>query len=188
MMLLLLSILTSFITNLENNTLISDCVLSVSSDKSQSFSYPGSVVMQGDKFSLSMLGIEAAYDGKTLYMYSEDTDELTLTSPTEEELQQTNPLCFARALAKVSRIEEKTTSSGNIMISLYPNDISAGIMHVTLTLDKEGKLPLSIEIKEADKSSRLTFVEPVIKTDNKNDSNANRFIIEKEGAFLNDLR
>ena len=38
--------------------------------------YPGTIVMCGDKFRLEMFALEAAYDGKTMYMYSGETDEL----------------------------------------------------------------------------------------------------------------
>lgn len=188
MLLLILGILTSFLTGLEQSTLSSDCVLTISSEQSQDFSYPGSVVMEGDKFRLSILGMEAAYDGTTMYMYSEDTQELTLTNPTEQELQQINPLRFAKALAAVSRVEEKQAKNGNQVVTLYPNELSAGIMRVTLTLDKAGKLPVSIEVKEANQSSRLVFVEPILSPITSHHSPLTSFSLEKPGAFLNDLR
>lgn len=183
-MTLLLSVLTSFLLSLEQNVLSSECVLSISSEESQPFSYPGSVVLEGDKFLLSMLDIEAAYDGSTLYVYSEDTEELTLSNPTAEELMQTNPLRFAKALAEVSRVEEKTLANGTKVVTLYPNDLSAGIVRVTLTVDKEGKMPVSIEIKEADKTSRLTFIEPSLSAA----PSSNTYQLDKPNAFLNDLR
>ncbi len=184
MMTLLLSVLTSFLLSLEQNVLSSECVLSISSEQSQPFSYPGSVVLEGDKFLMSMLDIEAAYDGTTLYVYSEDTEELTLSNPTQEELLQTNPLRFAKALAEVSRVEEKTSANGNQIITLYPNDLSVGIVRVVLTLDKEGKVPVSIEIKEADKTSRLTFIGPTLSSA----PSSNMYNLDKPNAFLNDLR
>lgn len=184
MFLFILSILTSFLANIEKTTLSSDCVLTVSSEQSQDFSYPGTIVLEGDKFSLEMFGIEAAYDGQTMYMYSDDTQELTLTNPTEEDLLQTNPLRFAKALAEVSRIEEKQTKNGNKEVTLYPNELRAGILRVTLTLDKEGKLPVSIEIKEADKSSRLVFIDPNYLSP----SSLQDYTIRKPDAFINDLR
>ena len=184
MVAIIISILTSFLSSLSSSTLTSDCVLSISSEQSHPFSYPGSVVLEGDKFLISMLNMEMAYDGRTLYIYSEDTEELTLTTPTEEELMQTNPLRFAKALVEVSRVEEKTLTTGNKVVTLYPNDLSAGVVRVTLTLDKEGKLPISIEIKEADKTSRLTFIEPTLSSA----PSANRYQLDKPNAFLNDLR
>lgn len=187
---ILLSILTSFFLSLEQNVFSSDCVLSVSSEQSQPMFFPGSVVMEGDKFCLSILGMEVAYDGSTMYMYSDNTQELTLTKPSEEDLQQTNPLRFAKALAEVSRVEEKTTKSGNQVITLYPNDISVGIMRVVLTLNKEGKLPVSIEIKEANQVSLLSFTNPILSSRASREKGGKNlsYKIDKPNAFLNDLR
>lgn len=184
MVAIIVGILTSFLSSISSSTLTSECVLSISSEQSQPFSYPGSVILEGDKFLLSMLGIEAAYDGSTLYVYSEDTEELTLSNPTEEELMQTNPLRFAKALAEVSRVEERTLNNGSKIVTLYPNDLSAGIVRVALTIDKDGQLPISIEIKEADKTSRLTFIEPTLGSS----PSANIYKLDKPNAFLNDLR
>lgn len=185
MVAVIVGILTSFLSSISSSTLKSDCVLSISSEQSQPFSYPGSVVLEGDKFLLSLLDIEAAYDGTTLSVYSDDTEELTLSHPTEEELLQTNPLRFAKALAEVSRVEEKTAANGNQVVTLYPNDLSAGIVRVTLILNREGKMPLSIEVKEVDKLSLLTFTNPALSS---NPNPPISFTIEKPDAFLNDLR
>lgn len=187
MLLVLLGILTSFLGELEKSTLSSDCVLTVSSEQSQDFSYPGSVVIEGDRFALSMFDMEVAYDGQTLYMYSSDSQELTLSHPGEEELQQTNPLRFAKALVNVSRVEEKESKSGNQVVTLYPNDLSAGVVRFTLVLDEAGKLPVSIEIKEVNKSSRLVFVTPHLSSVTR-PSPDSRFQLSKPEAFLNDLR
>ena len=70
LILTILTILSSFLTNLETKTLQSDFTVTVSEEVNAPMNYPGSLVMQGDRFRLSMFDIEAAYDGKTLYMYS----------------------------------------------------------------------------------------------------------------------
>lgn len=185
-MFLLLSILASFLSSLDTCTLRTDCVLTLSSNASQPFSYPGSLVMKGSCFRLDMLGYEVAYDGSTFYLYSDDTQELTLTSPTEEELMQINPLLFAKALVSVSRVEEKTATDGTHIVNLYPNDLSAGIVRVSLVIDKEGLYPLSLEIKEADKSSRLVFHHPTSDTGHQTPDTI--FVLSKPDVFLNDLR
>ena len=184
MFLVILGILTSFLSEIEKCTLTSDCVFTISSEQSQDFSYPGSVIMEGDKFYLNILGIEAAYDGETMYMYSDDMQELTLSNPSEEELQQTNPIRFAKALAEVSRIEEKVAKNGKREVILYPNDLSMGVLRVALTLDQNGKLPVFVEIREINKLSRLVFVDPQITSSH----SLHSFTLNKPDAFLNDLR
>ena len=89
LLLTILTILSSFLTNLETKTLQSDFVVTVAEEVSAPMNYPGALTMHGQCFKLSMFNIEAAYDGKTMYMYSPETDELTLSTPTEQELIRT---------------------------------------------------------------------------------------------------
>lgn len=184
-MVFILSILTSFLVNIEGGTLSSDCVLTISSEQSQSLSYPGSFVMNGDKFRFVMMGYEAVYDGSTLYFYSDDTQELTLSNPTKDELQQLNPLLFAKALMTASRVEEKKANDGKHIITLYPDNLAAGITKLVLTLEKDGKKPVSVEVKEVNQTSRLVFLHPTLTSDTTPNTS---FVLDKPSAFLNDLR
>ena len=89
---IILSVLSSFLANLETKTLQSDYVVTVNDNMTSPINYPGTITMSGNLFKLDMFNLEAAYDGKTMYMYSPETDELTLSNPTEQELIETNPL------------------------------------------------------------------------------------------------
>ena len=126
--------------------------------------------------------MEAAYDGSTLYMYSEDTEELTLTTPSEEELTQANPFLYAQALLPVCKQIEKTMGE-NTQITLTPNDTSAGISKFVLRVVTTTVLPISAEIHEADGKITTLRLTKAQYTDT-----IPMFVIEKEGALVNDLR
>ena len=128
--------LDSFLQTLADHTLRSDFVISISEDASQPMNYPGTITMRGDRFTLEMFDMEAAFDGKTLYVYSATTDELTLSTPTEQELMEANPFRYAQALSKVCTITEQPTAQQALTITLTPNDQSAGIQRFTLTLSR----------------------------------------------------
>lgn len=104
------STLDSFLQTLSQNTLHSDFVITISEGASQPMNYPGTITMRGDRFTLEMFDIEAAYDGKTLYVYSATADELTLSTPTEQELMEANPFLYAQALSKVCTITEQPST------------------------------------------------------------------------------
>ena len=110
--------------------------------------------MQGDKFSLEMMDIKAAYDGKTMYIYSGQTDELTLSNPTEQELLEANPFRYAKALVDVCNIVEKA-SGDNTLITLTPKDQSIGINRFVLTVRTADLMPLQVDIKEGRKTTTL---------------------------------
>lgn len=173
--------LDSFLQTLSENTLHSDFVITISEGASQPMNYPGTITMRGDRFTLEMFDMEAAYDGKTLYVYSATTDELTLSTPTEQELMEANPFLYAQALSKVCTITEQSTTT-NITITLTPNDQTAGIQRFTLRIQKDTMLPQSIEIKEGKQLTTLRLTNPTYTT------NIPSFILTKPDAFLNDLR
>lgn len=160
-LLTILTILSSFLTNLETKTLQSDFTITVAEEVNAPMNYPGELSMHGSCFKVEMFNIEAAYDGKTMYMYSPETDELTLTNPTEQELLESNPLLYAKALVPVCNIVERTSQDGSqTIVTLTPKDQSIGINRFVLKIRNSDLMPLSVEIKEGKKTSTLKMKEP----------------------------
>ena len=142
-LLTILTILSSFLTNLETKTLQSDFTITVAEEVNAPMNFPGEIIMQGNKFRLEMMEIEAAYDGKTMYMYSSETDELTLSNPTEQELLEANPFLYAKALVDVCNISEKASQDGSqTIVTLTPKDQTIGINRFTLHVRNEDLMPL----------------------------------------------
>lgn len=179
---IILTILSSFLTNLETKTLQSDFTVTVSEEVNAPMNYPGTIVMSGRCFRLEMFSIEAAYDGKTLYMYSPETDELTLSNPTEEELLESNPLLYAKALVPVCNVTERTSGEQTI-ITLTPQDQSIGINRFVLKIRTADLMPLKVEIKEGKKSTILKFKEPQFIT-----TRQEYKITPDKDTYVNDLR
>lgn len=183
LLLITLTILQSLLATLEQKTLLSEFTLSISADAAvQPMSYTGELRMHGKQFTLQMLGLEAAYDGQTLYMYSEDSEELTLSTPTEEELVQTNPFLYAQALLPVCQYSEQTVGN-HTEATLLPNDLNAGISKFILHIQTTTLLPLSAVIHETDgKTTILQLTHPQYT------ELPTSFQLEKTDAYVNDLR
>lgn len=180
----ILTVLSSFLTNLETKTLQSDFTVTVSEEVNAPMNYPGTIVMHGDKFRLEMFGLEAAYDGKTMYMYSGETDELTLSHPTEQELLEANPFLYAKALVNVCNTTERATSDGKqTIITLTPKDQSIGINRFVLRVRNSDMIPLQVEIKEGKKITTLKLTNPAFV------SKQPAYIITPEqDMYVNDMR
>ena len=177
-----LTILQSLFSTLEQKTLQSDFSITITQEQTQPMTYAGTLAMRDQKFALEFFGIEAAYDGQTLYMYNEDAEELTLSTPTQEELIQTNPFLYAKALLPLCEYAEKAVGD-KTQITLTPRDQSLGIHKFVLRLVTATLLPLSAEIHEADsKLTTLKLNHPEYKNE------CPKFSIEKPEAFINDLR
>ena len=186
LILTILTILSSFLTNLETKTLQSDFTVTVSEEVNAPMNYPGWIIMQGDKFRLEMMDIEAAYDGKTMYMYTGKTDELTLTNPTEQELLEANPFRYAKALVPVCHVTEKPANDGKqTIITLTPKDQSIGINRFVLKVRNEDLMPLSVELKEGKKLTTLKLKEPKFIPTNPDYI----FVLKpSKNTFVNDMR
>lgn len=182
LLIITLTILQSLFSTLEQKTLQSDFSITITQEQTQPMTYAGTLAMRDQKFALEFIGIEAAYDGQTLYMYSEDTEELTLSTPTEEELIQTNPFLYARALLPLCEYAEKAVGD-KTQITLTPRDQSLGINKFVLRLVTTTLLPVSAEIHESDgKVTTFRLNNPEYKNE------CPKFSIEKPEAFINDLR
>lgn len=185
LLLIILTVLQSLLATLEQKTLVSDFTMTYTQSpiaNSQPMTYTGDLAMHGKQFKLSMFTMDAAYDGNTLYMYSEDTEELSLSTPTEEELMQTNPFLYAQALLPVCQYAEKLVGNKTQM-TLTPNDQSAGIAKFVLRVETATLLPTNVEIHETDGKLTTLRLNNAHYTDE-----TPSFTIEKEGAFINDLR
>lgn len=182
LLIITLTILQSLFSTLEQKTLQSDFSITITQEQTQPMTYAGTLAMRDQKFALEFIGIEAAYDGQTLYMYSEDTEELTLSTPTEEELIQTNPFLYARALLPLCEYAEKAVGD-KTQITLTPRDQSLGINKFVLRLVTTTLLPVAADIHESDgKVTTLRLNNPEYKNE------CPKFSIEKPEAFINDLR
>ena len=190
LLLIILTVLQSLFAMLEQKTLVSDFTMTYTQSpiaNSQSpITYTGNLAIHGKQFKLSMFNIDAAYDGNTLYMYGEELEELTLSTPTEEELVQTNPFLYAQALLPVCQYAEKAIGD-KTQITLTPTspiaDSSMPITKFVLRVVTATLLPTTIEIHEDDGKTTTLRLNNAHYTDE-----APSFTIEKEGAFINDLR
>jgi hypothetical protein len=182
LLIITLTILQSLFSTLEQKTLQSDFTLTISQSPNSPITYTGTLAMRDQRFALEFFGIEAAYDGETLYMYSEDTEELTLSTPTEEELVQTNPFLYARALLPLCEYAERVLGD-KTQITLTPRDQSLGISKFVLRLVTSSLLPVSAEIHESDgKLTTLRLTAPEYS------DLVPSFTLTKPEAFINDLR
>lgn len=174
--------LDAFFRQMETQTLQADFVLTVSEDAAQPMNYPGTITMRGERFALAMFDMEAAYDGSTLYIYSESTDELTLSTPTQQELTEANPFLYARALADVCTVSERAAQDGqSTTIVLTPKDQSAGIQKFTLVV--KNNVPQKVTVKEGGKQTVLVLKKPAFLP-----AAGSTFRLEQPDAFVNDLR
>ena len=117
-------------------------------------------------------------------MYSAETDELNLTSPTDRELIESNPFLFALEMAQQCEVTERASSDGKqTIITLVPREETLGINRFVLKVQNGTLLPLQVEVREGTKTSTLTLMGPSFITTEP------KYVLEpEETTFVNDLR
>ena len=121
---------------------------------------------------------------RTLALFSEETDELTLSTPTHAELLEINPVLFARQLQRLSTVRFNASNKDNkrYLIDLVPNNQETGIRKFSIKLRKGSLIPEEITVNESSTTTTIRFSEATF------DTMMPSFVISKPGAFVNDLR
>jgi len=171
-----------FLKKIDAQTLSANVSLAINDGKGQ-MNYAGKIRMLGSRFFLSMPGTEAAYDGKTFYLYTEDTDELSLSTPEYDELLEANPVLFAKELRKKATIRFASSKNADqYILEFIPQNQQAGVQKFVLKLRKSDLVPLEITVREGKQTTTVKF------TAAQYSSATSSFVIKREGAYINDLR
>lgn len=110
------------------------------------YSFDGRIITEGDKFVIETPQAKIWYNGQIQWTYSSEINEVNITEPTDEELQQVNPLAIISSLSHDYSIKlVKQTSTVNV---IELNSMRAGIYikRAVLELNKTNNLPTKISL------------------------------------------
>lgn len=100
----------------------------------------GSIVMQGPKYKLTVPGYEIVCDGKTLWSYVKETNEVNVTeyAPDEDEITPGNIFSVWKNGYKYILLGEFKNKTGQMVqtIDLEPDDITREVVKVRMIVNK----------------------------------------------------
>ena len=112
----------------------------------------GTIQLKGEKFVLKTTDIVTWFDGKTQWSYVAKNDEVNVSNPTQEELQQINPYTFLYMYQKEFSYKLGTmdTFHGKALwvVVLTAKDKAQDLERITLYVTKEGYEPLYILLQQ----------------------------------------
>lgn len=110
----------------------------------------GSLTLCGDKFIMSSPNLKVWYDGKTQWSYMVVQEEVNVTEPTADELQQINPLIILQKFKNTyTPSVVKSTTAGTNKIKLTSKTKNADIRSAIVTINSSTHLPSAISITMA---------------------------------------
>lgn len=106
----------------------------------------GSIISAGDKFHIYSADLSIWYDGRTQWSYTPASNEVCISEPTAEELQQINPFAIISAFRKAYKGSLLKSAAGTYKIQLLPIDNRAAIRKVVVTMNATTYYPSKIEL------------------------------------------
>ncbi len=111
----------------------------------------GYLLLKGEKFKLSVAGVDTYFDGKTEYVYMPESAEVTVSEPGKEEVKKINPILVLTSYKsgyKMLHIGE-TTDNGKAVeiVELYPEDRKSPYARLSISVDKSSMQPHAIKLQ-----------------------------------------
>ena len=183
-------IIDKSLSTLNNTTIKTNFELSVNEkNKLNSQSNNGVFTMKGQKFFLDMTNTKIWFDGKTQWSYLLQTEEVSITEPTEEELSLINPLAILKRYSAKSKLSfSKNKSNDNYIIDMAPKSEKDDFNKIEVQIDKKNNQLKSIKMIAKNGITTLLNLSNYQKDIN---VSADYFKFDKtqcKGAYINDLR
>ena len=147
----------------------------------------GGIIMQKNKFVNLIEGTKTWYNGKTMWTYVKENDEVTITEPEGNEMMTNNPYYFINSYSKEYNAVLISSAGKLYELKLTPKKNGDDVKHVTLKLLKTSYQPVSLNIVM--KNSQMEIVLNSYKT--KNSFKSSSFTFDKTkypDAEIIDLR
>lgn len=118
----------------------------------------GMIQLKGEKFVLKTSDIITWFDGKTQWSYVTRNDEVNVSNPTQEELQQINPYTFLYMYQQgfSYKLGATGTYRGKAVweVVLTARDKKRELEHITLFVTKDTYEPLYISLQQRGQQTR----------------------------------
>ena len=118
----------------------------------------GTLLLKGNQFYLNSGGIQSWFDGKTQWSYVTKNDEVNVSNPTQEELQQINPYTFLYMYQKgfSYKLGATKTFRGKSVweVVLTARDKKQELERITLFVTKDTYEPLYILLQQRGQQTR----------------------------------
>lgn len=149
----------------------------------------GMFTLKGNKFVLEMDETKAWFDGKTQWAYVAESNEVSITEPTVDEIASINPLAILAGYKAKSNVRfSKTKSAQSHIIELMPKNKNNDFSKITVQINKANNQLVSIIM--VDKKANITtlLLQNYQKVTKLNDD----FFVFNKNAYknvtINDLR
>lgn len=112
----------------------------------------GVIKLSGQKFCVSTGGSVAWFDGKTMWHYVKDNDEVNVTNPSEKELTKMNPYAFLNIYKKGYKCKVIKTTDKEYYVTLSGKKGSA-YKNIEVHINKTSYQPTYVKMETAKRTT-----------------------------------
>lgn len=103
------------------------------------------ITVAKEKFTFGSGDLSVFYDGTTQWTYDKGVEEVSLTTPTADELMETNPLAFISAYKNNYNVSmAQAPGTGSYAVRMEARRKSAYVRNAVVTIDKSTNLPTAV--------------------------------------------
>ncbi len=111
----------------------------------------GTFTLQGDRLAIDMDGFVIRYDGKTLWSYLEQNNEVSVSEPLESEMAATSPLTALKVYSTQSHISYADwQEEGTLAIHMQPKGEGKDFRLIVLHMHPDNYTPTYMRIEMSD--------------------------------------
>ena len=110
----------------------------------------GTILIKGKKFHATTSKATVWFDGKTMWTYMKDNEEVNVSNPTEAQLQTINPYNFIN-LYKNGYTYTMNTAGTNYVIHLTSNSADRKIKELFISVNKKSYEPMQVKMLQGKK-------------------------------------
>lgn len=108
-------------------------------------SFEGSILLKKEKYKLIVMGMESYFDGKTMWSFLPDIEEVTITEPDGEDDSMFNPVQIFNIYKEGYKLEFNGEKEGKYHISMYPNEKDQNYSKIEVKINKKSLQLLSVK-------------------------------------------
>jgi len=147
----------------------------------------GYIKLSGSKFCCSMGGNMTWFDGKTMWHYVRENDEVNITTPTSAEVSRMNPYAFLSLYKKGYDVKLTKSTSTEHYITLTGKNKSAAYVQIDVRINKSSYQPTYVKMKTSKRTTEIT-VNSFLKKQNYSDASFRFNKKDYPNAEIVDLR
>lgn len=119
----------------------------------------GTIQIQGKKFTIDLAGQYMVwFDGKNMWSYLKDNDEVNITNPNDEELAKMNPYAFVNLYKNGYEVKMGKSTAKYYEVTLKAKNKKSSLQNATLHINKVNYQPIMIDMSSPKTANKIKII------------------------------